>query len=455
MPRTLIALAALVLAVSCVRAEDTKPSFPKSPQGFDDGRIELEKNLGASTFTSLVVERALEEAPTGELAEFLTSRLALDELASLDTLLVLKGELSKQTGAEGAQKVLVAAKLGHKEIGKALGSMLEKRAYTPVQAAAWLYARNFNARAIIGALDRGTNAARKVRTFLESSKSASADALFERAFWELDLRDASGIAGGHYDSAQLLEAMFEIGVDHAAWSQAFARTAENPLSAAEKNLIAWGDAGVMAPGLEGRVSERDLYDASVAFLQAQAKAGKSLDPLRALALRRSSLAQRWFRTAGAGVVGVYRGPWNSKLAAPTATALGLGDLDGTAFGEGLSEELRAFFAQTGESLTVVIYEDGSARGMLKTAQKFNYDADTPLGKGQFPWLLLEGRATRRGKSALLAPVFSASNKLPFAEFEISGFGLTTNKAFMFGEANDGKNDWTMLLRRVTRNAALE
>jgi len=93
--------------------------------------------------------------------------------------------------------------------------------------------------------------------------------------------------------------------------------------------------------------------------------------------------------------------------------------------------------------------------MLKTAQKFNYDADTPLGKGQFPWLLLEGRATRRGKSALLAPVFSASNKLPFAEFEISGFGLTTNKAFMFGEANDGKNDWTMLLRRVTRNAALE
>ncbi len=453
--RTLLALAALVLAISCIRADDNKPSFPQSPIGFDDGRAELEKNLGSLTLTSLVVERALEDATSGELADLLARRVALDELASMDTLLELKGELAKQTSADGMQKTLEAAKLGHKDVSKALGSLLTRRNYTPLEAAAWLYARNFNSRAIVGALDRGTNAARKVRAFLESSKEATADALFERAFWEFDLRDASGIAGGHYDTAQLLEAMFEIGVDFAAWSQALGKSAEDPLSADEKRVIEWGDAGVMAPALEGRVSERDLYDAALAYLHAQTKAGKSLEGLRALALRRSYVAQRWFRTGGTGVIGVYRGPWNPKSAAPTVTALGLGDLDGIAFAQGLNEELRSYFTPAASTLTLVIYEDGSARGLLKTAQTYKYEADTPLGKGQFPLLMLEGRATQRGKSVLMAPVFTASNKLPFAEFEVSGFGLTTNKAFMYGEANDGKNDWPLLLRRITRNAAID
>jgi hypothetical protein len=456
MSRTLFALAALALTVTLVHAGESKASFPAAPVGFDDGRVQLEKELNSSGLTtSLVLERALDEATPGELASLLLLRLAPDELASLDTFLSLKGALPKQATVEGMQQTLIDAKLGSKEVAQALGELLTRRAYSPLDAGAWLYNRGYNARVISGALDRGTNAARKMRAFLESAKSAKSREIFERAFWEFDLRDASGIAGGHYDSEQLIEAIFDIGMDEAGWVHAFGRAEGARLNANEKRLIDWADAGVIAPSLEARVSERDLFDAACAYLEAQNKRGVSIDALRQCALRRSFSAQRWFRTAGSGVLAVYRGPWSSKLEAPTTSALGVGDLYGTEFGAALSDEVSRYFDQKEETITLVIYEDGSARAIVKLAQTLKYDAESPLGKSSQPYLLLEGRASARGKNALLSPVFQGNNKLAFTEIDISGFGVTANKAFAYGEAAYGKTDKSLLLRRVSRNVAFE
>lgn len=125
---------------------------------------------------------------------------------------------------------------------------------------------------------------------------------------------------------------------------------------------------------------------------------------------------------------------------------------GDEFAQGLNEAIKAHFARAGRRLRMVLYDDGSARAMLNLETPLVYAADTPLGRGQSNWILFEGRASAKGKSALLSLVFGGNNRPAVTEFELSALTLTTNGVFLAATVERaGTKPEELLLRRVGRN----
>lgn len=454
MLRSLSALVALALFGLCIRAQDLPPSFPNSPVGFDEGKAALLESLADSRLDpSDVVERLFEDASMDEMCAFVQAQLLSDEVKALDTLLDCKGELARAEDVAALRKVLESRKLRAQSVVTALGKMLDKRELTPSQTAAWFYSRNFNARCIAGALDRQSNGARELLADLAAmnARKKGADELFQRAFWEFDLRDSTRMAGGHYDLAQLVESLLELGVDSGVWAKAQNLREAKDLSVEQRALIAWGDAVLLAAAFDGRTSERDLVEAALDHFRRLARQGQGSEAVLAAGVRRAGISTRWFRTGGPGVVGVYEGPWGGA-SPPTQSALELGAAMGDEFAQGLNEAIKAHFARAGRRLRMVLYDDGSARAMLNLETPLVYAADTPLGRGQSNWILFEGRASAKGKSALLSLVFGGNNRPAVTEFELSALTLTTNGVFLAATVERaGTKPEELLLRRVGRN----
>ncbi len=454
MLRSLSTVAALLLLGLCIQAQDLPPSFPKAPVGFDDGKAALLESLSDSRLDpSDLVERLFEDASIDEVCAFVLTHLLSDEIQALDTLLDCKGNLAKAEDLAALRKLLEGRKLRAQSVVTALGKMLDKRDLTPSQTAAWLYVRNFNARFIASALDRQSNGSRDLLADLAalSAKNKGADELFQRAFWEFDLRDSTRMAGGHYDLAQLVESLLELGVDSGVWAKAQNLGQAKDLSAEQRTLIAWGDAVLLAAKLDGRTSERDLVEAALDHFRRLARQGQGSETVLAAAVRRATLSTRWLRTGGAGVVGVYEGPWGGA-SPPTQSALELGSATGDEFAQGLNEAIKAHFGRGGRRMRMVLYDDGSARAMLSLETPLVYAADTPLGRGQSNWVLFEGRASAQGKSALLSLVFAGNNRPAVTEFELTGLALTSNGVFLAATVERaGAKPEELLLRRVGRN----
>ena len=462
MERTLLASAILVCLLSSISADETRPQFPKAPVGFDDGRLALDEELRNSRADAAdLFSRVFDGAGYAELAHFLATHLLSDEIADLDNLLELKGDLTRQVGAKAQRELLEARKITGARVIAALGKMLQARGYSAAEAAAWCYQRDINTQALATALGQTTHGARAIRNRLAACQDLGkgADAFFESAFWEFDLRDSTQVAGGHYDSLQLIESLLDLGVDSSVWAAALGHKKATDLSQGVNKLVAWADPAMLGGLLEGRSSERDLANAALAYLRQKSRKSAPDSMVAEQALRRTYLSQRWFRTAGPGIIGVYRGPWFlGKPTPPTEAALSIGSATGDDFATGLTEEIRNHWAVSENLLTLVLYSDGSARATLGLADnsKMTYGPDSPLGACQSSLMLFEGRASLPGKIGRLSLVFAGKTKPPLLEIEIEGLTVTKNGAFLTCQVDAGAaKNRPLLLRRISRNIALE
>jgi len=460
--RTLFALAVLVLAFSISHADEPKAAFPKAPVGFDDGRAELERSLSERReFAATLISRAFEGATLRELAEFAVAHLESADLTTLEKLLKLGGKLATLKSAGEIRKALSDAKIQPKDLIAALGAMLEARGYAHGESAAWLYARDFNCRALLGALDRGSNAARVLAGRL--GEKSTNEEIFETACWHFDWRDCSRSDGGHYDMAQIIQALMDLNMDWTVWAAALGLTSEKQLDADTKQALRWGDAMLVLPLFEGVSSERDVFEAALKGVKSgsfhvtvdgdtpEVKRGAVL----AQAQRRLSLGRRWLRTAGQGVIGVYQGPLSTTRGIETAR--GLGAKTDKEFAAGLSGAIMDHFKQKFELLTLVAYDDGSARAFISGQQdNYEYGPDAPLSQGKHWTTLFEGRVSFKGREGLLRAVFGGANKLKFDDILLENLEVTPNGAFLFAQATTGKlKGESLLLRRISRNVALE
>lgn len=460
--RTLFALAVLVLAFSISHADEPKAAFPVAPVGFDDGRAELERSLSERReFAATFICRAFEDASLRELAAFAAAHLEPADLTALEKSLKLEGKLVTLKSADEIRQTLDDAKIQPKDVIAALGHMLEARGFAHSESAAWLYARDFNCRALRGALDRGSNAARALAGRI--GEKSLKEEIFEAACWQFDGRDCSRSEGGHYDMAQIIQAMMDLNMSWPVWAAALGLASEKHLDAETRKALSWGDAALVLPLFEGVSSERDVFEAArqgvkSGSFQVKTDGGTpeiKRDAVLAQALRRLSLGRRWLRTAGPGVIGVYQGPLST--ARVKEGARGLGAKSDRDFAAGLSEAIADHFKQTFELFTLVAYEDGSARAFISgQTENYEYGPDAPLGRGKHWTTLFEGRLSLKGREGLLRAVFAGVNKFKFAEVVLENVEVTPNGAFMLVQATTGKlNSESLLLRRISRNCALE
>jgi hypothetical protein len=174
-----------------------------------------------------------------------------------------------------------------------------------------------------------------------------------------------------------------------------------------------------------------------------------------VALARAASTTRWFRTGGPGVKGVYRGPWptgKGMPTPPTSQVMEIGEADAEQFADALTESIRDHFKTEGDTITLVVYDDGSARALLDKPKRepLDYLADTPFGETRSTGQAYEGRVSIGGRNGLLYLVFADQVKAAPPEFELANVNLAAGGAFLAADIDDGLNLTPILLRRVTR-----
>ena len=448
MRRFALAILALLAFGLTTAAEGDRPQFPRVPRGFDEGRTELTAEVKDGLISpGDFVKRLFEEADLAELSTFIHLHLLSDEIQSLDGGLKLDGELLKCRDEAAVLALLQSRKLKPGGVADAIGKMLVARKCTLTDTAAWLYARGFNFNVLQRALNGERLDALRLRTSLRAAKDKSAAALFVPGMWEYNLNDAREELGGTYDGVQAVECLLALG-----WQAAdFARACgQDELPDVRKRMIEWGDARLIWLMLEHYVSESELIKKVIEHYEAKD------DPrLVDLAAARAATTTRWFRTGGPGISAVYRGPWPDSKGAPsppTGAVMEIGDVDNEQFTNALDDDIRAHFKAKGEQLTIVLYEDGSARAMLDrpAREPVNYGADSPFGNVATTRQAYEGRVSIAGRSALMYLVFANGAKSAPAEWELANLKLTAGNAFLVADIDDGVNFTPILLRRTTR-----
>lgn len=436
----------LVLAfITCATAQDTRPTLPRVPRGFDEGRTAFVAETADGLIApGALVERLFEEADLVDIAGFTFAHLTPDEKRSLDESLKLGG-LIKANDAAAVHALLGTRKPA--DVAKAIGQMLVRRKFTLSDVGTWLYARGFNFNVLQRALNGERLDAWRLRRSLRGRADRSAAAVFKPGLWEFNLKDAREEKGGIYDGAQLVEILLALG-----WKTAdFARAVRiKELPETRRELIEWGDAALIWTMLEAYVSESEMVQRIIERYKAND------DPrVLELALSRAATTTRWFRTGGPGVCGVYRGPWPSGKGdpkPPTSRVLELSNLDVEQFADALDDSIRGHFDREGETLTMVLYDDGSARAILDKPGRelLEYSADTPFGATSSTLQAYEGRLTLQGRSALMYLVFAGGVKSAPPEFEFANVNLAADGAFLVADLDDGLNLTPLMLRRVSR-----
>lgn len=452
MHRTALALAALSLCLCATLAQDAAPVLPTPARGFDEGRTELMREAGESPFDAArLPARLLEDADLPELAVFCALHLTPTEKLALDTKLKLggtwrNGDASALAVAFAARKIAVA------DVLRALGDVAAaNRKLSDVVA--WLYLRGFNFHALQRAMNGERLDSIRLRRLIRERAAAgkSADTLFSSAFWEFNLQDAREELGGHYDGVQFVEGLIALGWTEADFAKALAKYFPRGLEPRHKTLVAWGDAHQIWPSLSQAMSESEMVRAALAHV---ASTRKKDDPaLLALCLLRARTCDRWLRTGGPGVVGVWTGPLpgSSGEPKPPALAEAMATADGDAFAANLSDPLRAHFAAGSDQLTIVAYADGSARMMLdrKGRAALKYGPDTPPG-GETTRQFYEGRFSLDGRIGFASLVFATGLTAAPAEIDLVNVRLAANGALMTADLDNGVTLTPMLLRRASR-----
>lgn len=452
MQRTALALAVLSLLVAASLAQDPAPVLPAPARGFDEGRAALLREAAEGSFeASRLPARLLEEADLAELAGFCALHLTPAEKVALDQKLTLGG--TWRNGDAGALLAAIAArKLAVADVLRALCEVAAANRKLP-DMVAWLYLRGFN----FAVLQRAMNGERidsiRLRRLLRERAGAGkgADALFSAAFWEFSLKDAREELGGHYDGVQFMEGLIALGWTDADFAKALAKFFPRGLPDRHKTLIAWGDAQLLWPAISQAMSESELVRAALAHVAATRKGDDTA--LLALCLARARTCDRWLRTGGPGVVGVWTGPLPGSSGEPKPPALAedMVKADGDAFAAGLSDALRGHFKAGTDLLTIVAYADGSARMMLdrKGRAALKYGPDTPPG-GESTRQFYEGRFSLDGRIGFASLVFGTGLTAAPAEIDLVNVRLAANGALMTADLDNGVTLTPMLLRRASR-----
>jgi hypothetical protein len=452
MRRLLPALLAALFVAAMARADDARPALPKTPAGFDEGRVKLLRDATEEHFApSKLIERLFEEADLAELAAFTHSRLLRRERAQLDALLDFKGALAKAVDAAALEKLFRDAKLTPGAAATALGRVGAGAEWKIADVAAWLYARGCNFRliqkALAGARIDSMRKRRQLREMAAAGKSA--DAVFESGIWEFNLADAGDHPGGHYDGAQIIEALLAMGWRDKHFQAAIGKYFPEGMTRTQRALIGWGDAALCWRALSQHVAESEMLKAAKAALKAD-KSGAALD----VALRRTRVCDRWFRTGGEGLAGVWSGPLPDSKGEPKPPALpeGIAEAGIEEFAQALSDPLRAHFANAkADALTLAGYADGSARMILDRAGRaaIPYGPDTPPGADGTKQLY-EGRYSEKGRIAYAALVYAEGKTVAPADVDLVNVRLLAGGALLAADLDDGVTLRPVLLRRVSR-----
>ena len=168
---------------------------------------------------------------------------------------------------------------------------------------------------------------------------------------------------------------------------------------------------------------------------------------------RAGTTLRWFRTGGLGVRGVYRGPWPSAKGdpvPPTKNVIQIGNVDTTQFANALDTEIQGHFENMGDTITLVVYDDGSARAIIDKPNRtpIQYPANHPFGSTTSTRQPYEGRVSVEGRNALLYLVFEDGDKAAPEQFELANVKLAANECFLVADIDDGLNLTPILLRRI-------
>ncbi|MBZ0136291.1 MAG: hypothetical protein K8I27_07960 [Planctomycetes bacterium] len=447
MRRTLAILLMLSAIGVLLSAQEDKPSLPKVPRGFDEGRTLLvEEAAEGMVEPDALIERLFEYADTPTIAEFIHLHMTRDDKSALDKQLKLGDRLAATADLSGVIKLLDGAKPAG--VAAAIGRVLKARKYTLADTVAWLAARDFNFRAMQSAMNGERIDAFRVKRSVRDGDVAKA---ITTGAWEFNLLDAREEKGGHYDGVQLVETMLALGftVDDFVWINAHADEAiARDMPAYERDLVRWGDPALIWETFNARMPERTLFNAILKRHTDVAKA-------RSVAALRADCTLRWLRTGGPGVKAVYRGPWPDNTGAPVPPSedvLAIGKADVKQFADALTEPIQEHFKASAESITIVVYDDGSSRAIIDKPRRepVNYGPASPFGNVATTRQGYEGRVSLPGRGALLYLVYAGDQKVAPPQFELANVQLTIGEAFLLADIDDGLNLTPILLRRVTR-----
>lgn len=454
MRRLLITGSVLALCLLSVRAQE-KPALPKTPAGFNEGRETLLRDAAGKPFApGMLVERLFESADLAEIAGFCIVHLTTAERAALDTQLELKGTLGRAADVAAMQAAFEAGKLKPAAVAGALGITLAKREFKLEEVIAWLYARGVNFNALQGAMDGGRNDAMRLRANLRTLEAGrkSLDVLFEAGHWEFSLADGREIKGGHYDGPQLVESLLAMGWTEEKFQSALPTPLRNGLSAEQRALVKWGDAKLLWNSISRHVAEVELFKGAMFLL----KSTTNRSPVFwQTAVLRTQTCDRWFRTGGKGVIGVWAGPLPNARGEPKPpmdTANKLAKAGAEEFAEGLTDALKAHFAQAkADTLTIVGYADGSARMIIDRPGRaaVDYKPDTPPGAPSTKQLY-EGRYSPDGRVAFASLVYADSKTVAPRDIDLVNVRTLAEGALLAADLDDGVALTPLLLRRVSR-----
>ncbi|MBX3475114.1 MAG: hypothetical protein KF754_12080 [Planctomycetes bacterium] len=452
MRRAALSLLLVSFCLLTARAQDAAPALPKPARGFDEGRALLLREAAENTFgPARLIERLLEDADLPELAGFCAQRLTADERTRVDGALKLGGKL-KGADAAATLAAFQAASIKPKAVLAALGELVAGGKLP--DAVAWLYRRGFNFEVLQRAMNGERIDSIRLRRLLRERAAAGkgAGVLFSTACWEFNHKDAREELGGHYDGAQLVEALLELGWNEADFEAALGKLLPRGLTARHKTLIAWGDARLLWPALSQGLAESEVAKVALSRINATCKAD---DPrLLALCQRRARVCDRWFRTGGPRVVGAWAGPLpgsNGEPRPPADTAETLATAGPDQFADSLTPALRKHFNQPGQDqLLLVAYSDGSTRMVVTRPGRAElaYAPDTPLA-GPSASQLYEGRFTLEGRIAYATLVFGEGVVAAPPEVDLVNLRTVAGGALLSAQRDDGVTLTPMLLRRVS------
>ncbi|MCA8911715.1 MAG: hypothetical protein KDB82_08415 [Planctomycetes bacterium] len=448
--RTLSISLLILLAVGAVVSADAdSPALPKVPAGFDEGRKELSREVSEGLVQpGALVERLFEQADLAELGRFIHLHMLSDERQALDDRLKLDGVLDKQREAAGIEKLFRDKKLKPAEVAGAIGKLLEARKYTLTDVVAWLYTRGYNFRILQRALNGERLDSFRLRRQLRAMDDRSASKVFVPGMWEFNLDDAREEKGGHYDGVQLAQFLLKLGWTPDDFDAVVFAEDHKHLSDIDRKLIEWGDPALVWTVMEPFTPESSLAKAVVTHYKDRD------DPaVMQACLDRADTTLRWFRTGGPGVRGVYRGPWpdaKGEPRPPTANAVEIGNVDSIRFANALDEEIQAHFRDMKDTLTLVVYDDGSARAVIDKPgrEPITYPVDHPFGACKSTRQPYEGRVSIEGRNALLYLVYGKAGKSAPEQFELANVKLAANGCFLVADIDDGLNLMPILLRRI-------
>lgn len=445
MRRCLAILLALLLPAMTV-AQDDEPALPRVPRGFDEGRVALLNETAEGLVPpGALVERLFEHADLHELANLIHFHLRTDEKNALDAQLKLEGALPRCRDTAAVKALLEAKPFEPAAVAKALGEVLVARKYALTDVAAWLYARGYNFRVLQRALNGERLDAFRLCGRLRALEDKSAAGLLVPGVWEFNLDDAREEKGGIYDGAQMVDFLLALGWGPADFA---ALLGVSELPDVRRRMVEWGDSRLIWPMLEQYVSEAEF----ISKLQARFKTKDDPRLLEAACLR-ASTTWRWFRTGGGGIKGVFRGPWpdaKGNPVPPTANVSEIGELDNEQFINALDKPIIEHFQHKGAWLTIVLYDDGSARALLDQGGRegVNHGAASPFGDRETNRLAYEGRVSVTGRNGLMYLVYADEAKSAPPEFELANVKLAGGESFLLADLDDGINLTPIVLRRV-------